>query len=995
MRKLFLSLIITLGAFAAPNLWAQKYPGSVGNGGTALSDVDANRLSQYLINICGASDATSTCTLSSSREPSASSVGDVYFVAINDYWIGSRYQGSSSASNWASIYKEINEGVDYITKVPEESKYTTSSGSFYTIQTNNVNKFFFIERTSSLRRDDCAFGGWYNEWSYVKDGNGDYSTLDSCINILNDGAPFPAPHNCANTLENNHYISLHRKDFHTENGFSFTAYFYIPKYVNTGSSSTTVTEKTGETEVVYNGKTYRIYDSQNNWGSTRTKVSDAPDNLYILENGEYILFKSSSYSDKYYIEDFWGSQGQALTVYTKSEQEKTITITVPANNTPYVFFYTIKLGEIGAEIADSNLDQSSTLKKMYDREETDYVCNYNVILDWGSSFDRYATDKYQTNANYEFSDTEKMKEHFYIQRSLNMTKWETIAEKDVVGNNMKNAIDKTYTDNNLPEFDEVTTKIGYTVYYRIVSKVQKSDGTVMSTTNSNVITVNIPGTTPFKLTLKAGGISDYIPGSMVGESYTDGYNKFKNTLIAGKAEGSIELADGYNLQLYCTKLNADGSETKKSLKTVEYVEGMSLEDMINTMGSVEDIVQTLAGGAYDAQYQLVLNRGEGKTTESNIVKILNPKVSNASVSVHRSGTPDVTTCAKKELFRNEVTFTPQVSAASGAGYYIYCNGKEVLRLDDNTNNKDFTGNNGTTYTIAEDGTITVTLYAEHLPIAVGETGETSETTTSFHYAVVHFDPIVNGHSNTYGSEAKASNYSGAKDELVVTFSTTSTSQLGSHYDLVFIRPVVKWTLNKDADDLKNLIRYDIYMKMEQAKFEENGDPSSGRTGNVTGWEGDNFGKYILRTTIEKDQKSYADEIYYARRKQNSGTWVNPIADDEIRPVSYYVKAVYSDDAVVKQNVKEKNSDVFAVKASAGGIFTAIEGVAAESVSVEANDGLITVTGASGTIVVYSATGQAVATAQGDGGVTTIDASNLNGVYIVKANNMKPTKILIK
>ena len=143
--------------------------------------------------------------------------------------------------------------------------------------------------------------------------------------------------------------------------------------------------------------------------------------------------------------------------------------------------------------------------------------------------------------------------------------------------------------------------------------------------------------------------------------------------------------------------------------------------------------------------------------------------------------------------------------------------------------------------------------------------------------------------------------------------------------------------------------------------------------------------------------SYADEIYYARRKQSSGTWVNPIADDEIRPVSYYVRAIYSEDAYeeAKRNVAEKNSDVFAVKASAGGIFTAIEGVAAESVSVEANDGLITVTGAIGTIVVYSATGQAVATVQGDGGVTTIDASNLNGVYIVKANNMKPTKILIK
>ena len=343
------------------------------------------------------------------------------------------------------------------------------------------------------------------------------------------------------------------------------------------------------------------------------------------------------------------------------------------------------------------------------------------------------------------------------------------------------------------------------------------------------------------------------------------------------------------------------------------------------------------------------------------------------------------------MFRNEVKFKP-ANTGIGTGYYIYCNGEKIMTLRDGGNLKFTDEKTLKEYVEAEDGTLSLTLFAEHAPIAEGETG--TGTSTGFHYAVVHYDAL-----GTYGSAAKASDYHGAKDELVVTFRTT-TSTLGSHYDLVFIRPVLNWTLDKDADDVASPIRYDIYMKMGQAKFEENGDPSSGRTGNVTGWEGDNFGKYILRTTIEKDQSgnlstSYADEIYYARRQQHSGTWVNPIADDEIRPVSYYVKAVYSDGNEVKQNVAEKNSDVFAVKASAGGIFTAIDDVAAEGVSVEANDGVITVTGAIGTIVVYSATGQAVATAQGDGGVTTIDASNLNGVYIVKANNMKPTKILIK
>ena len=167
------------------------------------------------------------------------------------------------------------------------------------------------------------------------------------------------------------------------------------------------------------------------------------------------------------------------------------------------------------------------------------------------------------------------------------------------------------------------------------------------------------------------------------------------------------------------------------------------------------------------------------------------------------------------------------------------------------------------------------------------------------------------------------------------------------------------------------------------------------------WDDKNFGKYIYRGSVDpSNELSFSEDIYYARLKQNSGNWVNPIANEEIRPISYYVKAIYREDKDVEQklvakNVAEKNSDVYVVKASAGGTFTAIDDVAAEGFSVEANDGLITVTGAIGTIVVYSATGQAVATAQGDGGVTTIDASNLNGVYIVKANNMKPTKILIK
>ena len=79
----------------------------------------------------------------------------------------------------------------------------------------------------------------------------------------------------------------------------------------------------------------------------------------------------------------------------------------------------------------------------------------------------------------------------------------------------------------------------------------------------------------------------------------------------------------------------------------------------------------------------------------------------------------------------------------------------------------------------------------------------------------------------------------------------------------------------------------------------------------------------------------------------------------------------------------------------GSIFTAIDDVQAEGVSVVAANGVITVTGVVGTITVYDANGQVAAVAEGDGTTTEIDASSLNGVYVVKANNMQPTKILIK
>ena len=982
MRKLFISFLITLGFLASPNLWAQGglRTDSEGNKlGESLTDAGLTNDLNSFISICGGTLSGKSISFSDDVEP-ANKVRDVYFVGINHYW-----KGVNSSPNSMSAYTQLNEGVTKIEKVPEEGMLQTGEGdeygTFYTYEAKNANKFFFI-----VRRDNRGKGAsnnynlafqWYDEWSYVVNTDNGYSDLKSCIAKLKDGKPFFAPHNCDTSLETNHYISLNSPEADDPDsiaGYDFTAFLYIPNNAPKSGNATKGDVGTGEYEYVEQA-TYYIYDNPVKetilfWETTlSTPVSEANANYYIKDsNGEYVQFKTSEYAGKHFYSRNNGNAVATVTVYKRNE------ITVEAyTNAPYVFFYTVDLSG----------------KRSEKKPVTGYDCPYDAILNWTTAFDKWKKETPLTKYD-------GMVEHYILERSYDQITWETVeGVNDVEGNNITDGKDKTFTDTGLKDFDATTAKIGYTVYYRLTSVIQKSNGVEMARrTAEDIVIINIPGTSPFSLTLKDKTKSKYVPGS-VNESgnYEDGKNIFTNTIISAETEehDAVSLATNSLLELVRTDSNGEKVVSHYTVTDTS----MSLSDLakqIGTDGVYTESFETAPGDAIDATYQLRLTipvtDGTNEVVLSNIVNIVGSKVSNTSFSVHRSGTPDAATCATKELFRNEVKFKP-ANTGIGTGYYIYCNGEKIMTLRDGGNLKFTDQETGKEYAEAEDGTLSVTLFAEHAPIAEGETGE-AETGVGFHYAVVHYDAL-----GTYGSAAEASDYSGAKGELVVTFSTT-TSTLGSHYDLVFIRPVLSWKHDKNADDVKSPIRYDIYMKMGQAEFEENGETSSGRTGNVKDWEGDNFGKYIKRGSVNYgDGSTFADEIYYARRKQSSGTWVNPIANDEIRPVSYYVKAVYSDDANIEKNVAEKNSDVFAVKASAGGVFTAIDDVAAEGVSVEANDGVITVTGASGTIVVYSATGQAVATAQGDGGVTTIDASNLNGVYIVKAKNMNSTRILIK
>ena len=962
MKKLFFSLLITFGAVSySPCVFAG---GTLRTGGKTLVEQGrTNDLTSWLLNVCGATSATSDASINGTP---TNNVGDVYFVGINHYW-----KGSTSGS--FSSYDQINKGVDKIEKVSDDSKLTTSSGTFYTYEAKNANKFFFIVRRSTKKTDswNLAFK-WYDEWSYVENTDGGYEVLEPSYDALRDGAPFFSPHNCDTSLETNHYITLNDKEDDSEaamKGYNFTSFLYIPTGAEGKDDFTK--EGTGEYDYVYNSIVY-VYKSSSypRWAST--SVSSASSNWYVKNaDGTYSSFRGKSSNDfyRYTTSPSSGYEYQAVEVYVRTEIQA-------YKNAPYVFFYTDELK--GARSEKHGI-------------ATQFDCPYDAVLNWSTAFDKYKRDL--PNTKYD-----GIKEHYILERSYDRINWETVEDvADVEGNDVTDATKKTFTDTNLKDFDETTAKIGYTVYYRLTSVVQKADGTEMARRMApEIVTIIIPGTSPFSITLEEGNTSTYIPGTMQSGNYVDGHNEFVNALIAAETpeHEEVVLAPGAKLDLVRT--DAENPEGKV-LTTFEVTDTSmtlaSLATKIGDNGRYEDAFTTAAGDAIDAQYQLRLTIGNSQVF-SNLVDIVGDKVSNASVAMHRSGTPDAATCAEVEMFGNEVTFKP-ANTGIGTGYYIYCNGENVMTLVDN-GNLSFSGSDGKTYKENAQGELTIMHNGESSPIAVGE--ESASDNAEFSYAVAHFD---NNTGNTYGSEAKSSMFMGEKEELVVALAETdkTNTRLGYDYNNAYVRPLLSWSHTKLSDDVKSPIRYEIFRKVEKAEFEkaEVATETATNDGNdLVNMTNGPLGEFVKVAEVAADVKSYNDQFYYKRKPQTTGNWVNQLAAEELRPTSYYIKAIYSDDAVVAQNIREKNSAVISLNLAEGSVFTAVNEVEAEGVSVVAENGIITVTGVAGNIAVYNANGQAVANANGDGSVTEIDATSLEGgVYVVKADNMKPTKILIK
>lgn len=991
MKKLFIYLLITMTGLAVNSALAQSTatitkPGKSGfvtvNGQTG-TELDVATTESYLKDFCGLFNVNGTWRYKNAQNQyvKPKSEGDVFFVEVNDYWMGVNNQ------NTADYYDQISKGVKKISTVDGNSSQATTTGTFYTHPATDVNKFFFIVRrqdkaTSPRNENIKRVFGWYDEWSYVQPYSGNnyytgakgYDALEPTWEKLMDGKPFPSPHNCTSSLETNHYVALDGKHPLDSEGHDFTAYLYIPNECKGGTvpEETTMEVGTGKYGYVSNGTTYYIFEDKNTYDVVSTSGLT---NVYTLVDGEYKTI-AEAYEGKYY--RTWGGLSSPIAtapgyVWGEITEEKTV------YKCPYVFFYAVDLKDVP--------DADVTQKSSYDANQN----KWNVTLHWSTAFDKFANDKVQIATKYD-----GMQEHYKIERSYDYNKddWETVSEGITIkGNAVISADGKTIVDEGLKAFDETTAQFGYTVWYRVTSIVEKSDGTPMSTTISNVVRVEIPGTVPFKLTLAGGGTSVYNPETEE--------NTFTNTIISSdsKVAETITLVNGCKLGLYT--VDKDGNLSGTALREAE-VSSTGKYNSLKELANQIDNVNSTKAGKYNhsitlkaadengvenvAAYQLrmeIPNADGSKTYKySNILKIINPAISNTTVAVHRSGTPDEATCALKETFHNEIKFKAS-SKQTGTGYYIYRdkNATPIMKL--NYTESGFRLDGTDTYYVPDaDGYISVVDIMEADPIAVGEKGLTNEHGGEWAYAVAHYD----AKNNTYGSAAKVNKYAGVTDELVVSVTpeikAANFSQPGNYniYSVV----TINWSRTLDMADTKPK-SYTIYMK-------KHGKDLATATDQQATAPLDMEAGFVEIATVEADAAtSYTwTETYLSKwQSENKKKYTkDELAKSLEGEYEVYVKMITTED-------KEKNSFVGIPIPNAGtGIYTGIEGIEAQDIDVKVVNGVVEVNGVTGMIKVINAAGAVVAEAQGNGEVTEFEGLE-NGVYVVMAQNMNPTKILIK
>ena len=343
-------------------------------------------------------------------------------------------------------------------------------------------------------------------------------------------------------------------------------------------------------------------------------------------------------------------------------------------------------------------DLSGTLQT-----STSTTSGYVAKLDWSTSF-----KKAQDNAKITFtpwkSGQQGVREEITIYRRIPAI--EKYKEWEVIKEGVKDNIIDIYTDNdnNLPAPGDA----GYEVQYYIVTKAVKynangtREGSVIGETETNFVTLVVPGKQKFIISLGNDFTSKYSPSTATGAArarFNQSKNHIENTVAAQTtvttpAPSSLSVGDIFVLKrlgdsgkdvctVEITSISSSGSNYTFTYK----LNGSSTTKTVTCNGNIANLLALMKttdkdditpGSGYAAQYELVYQPKTGETIYSNIVSAASLATDVSTKILYRSGSPAPDQNATQELYTVEVSFKPVLNVAH---YHIWQNAeKAIIRI---------------------------------------------------------------------------------------------------------------------------------------------------------------------------------------------------------------------------------------------------------------------------------------------------------------------------
>ena len=598
------------------------------------------------------------------------------------------------------------------------------------------------------------------------------------------------------------------------------------------------------------------------------------------------------------------------------------------------------------------------------------TAGYASNLNWKTIFDNTNSDVKSTV----FFDTKRggLKEYFTLVRRIN-------GVDEVVASNIT---DKTFQDVTLPRSTEA---YGYEVSYYVICNMVQVDASgnpvkgksPLATVNSNVVTLQVPGEEGFTLSLNAEYNAEYVNNNAFGENK----NHFTNTLSAANTTNiptllkddvitfSRTISDNTtNVQTLkvtnvskksyeytLTTLNSDGTstETKGTLTTQA--------DLFKKATTYVDNFDAQSGVDADTKYQITLTSGNGVSSKSNYVTVPTYKTPVVSRRCHRSGTPDPKGNPDKEVFRNDIAFSP-ISDSQVDFYYVWRGNKRVARLSDLENGTykvDLPNENGI-FNIdgglakVEANKVVYSDFVADAPINEYEGAMVTSSPLEFDYTV----EIHTLKGNTYGNNDTRSVFDGNLSELALNANVTSFRNQNNTNEF---RAEITWDVQSPSLDPSKILGYNVYARDYDADLNE---------------------VYTKLNTemLPADARSYS-----------TGTFEFKGYNERVFPKVFYVRAIVEETPLqTDESHMERNSNV----ASSTFVTTGVNFATTTCAKVVGENGAILISGAQGqNVEVYSCTGSLVEKTTISDDEQSIEVAP--GVYMVRMNNAKTFKVQVR